>query len=56
MTSKNKQIIRKENLRLLLIQWGGPTNLAKKLKYSGPSYLSQLLSGNRPFSEKTARH
>lgn len=47
--------IRIENLKLLLVQWGGPTVLAKKLHYSGPSYLSQLLSGNRPFTEKTAR-
>lgn len=44
-----------ENLKVLLVQWGGPTVLARKLQYSGPSYLSQLLSGNRPFTEKTAR-
>lgn len=47
--------VRKENLRILLAQWGGLTNLARKLHYSGPSYISQLLSGNRPFTEKTAR-
>ena len=53
--SKGTAQIRIENLKLLLVQWGGPTVLAKKLHYSGPSYLSQLLSGNRPFTEKTAR-
>lgn len=53
--SKGPAEVRKENLRILLAQWGGPTNLAKKLQYSGPSYVSQLLSGNRPFTEKTAR-
>lgn len=46
---------RRENLRLLLAQWGGPTTLAKKLQHSGPSYLVQLQSGNRPITEKTAR-
>ena len=57
MESKRKDVapIRIENLKLLLVQWGGPTVLARKLHYSGPSYLSQLLSGNRPFTEKTAR-
>ena len=57
MQGKRKGVTetRIENLKLLLVQWGGPTVLAKKLHYSGPSYLSQLLSGNRPFTEKTAR-
>jgi plasmid maintenance system antidote protein VapI len=46
---------RRKNLRLLAAQWGGPTGLAKKLHLAGPSYISQLVNGNRPFTEKTAR-
>lgn len=46
---------RRASLRLLIKQWGGPTTLAKKLQHKGPSYLSQLVSGNRPITEKTAR-
>ena len=49
------QTTRLKNLKLLVRQWGGPASLAKKLKLSGPSYLSQLLSGHRPITEKTAR-
>lgn len=43
------------NLRALIVQWGGPTSLAEKLKLSGPSYVSQLVGGIRPITEKTAR-
>lgn len=48
---------RKINLRNLIAQWGGPTALAKKLGYGGPSYLTQMVSArpNRPLTEKTAR-
>lgn len=48
---------RKINLRALIAQWGGPTNLAKKLGYGGPSYLLQMVSLKpvRPLTEKTAR-
>lgn len=46
---------RRQNLRLLAAQWGGPTGLAKKLGLSGPSYLSQLTRGTRPITEKTVR-
>ena len=46
---------RLQNLRALLTQWGGPTSLSRKLKLSGPSYLSQVVGGNRPMTEKTAR-
>jgi hypothetical protein len=46
---------RKRNLKLLVQQWDGPTNLAKKLGYAGPSYVSQMVSGNRPITEKAAR-
>lgn len=45
--------IRKKALALLAEQWGGPTNLAKKLNVT-PSYVSQMLSGERPITEKTA--
>lgn len=49
------QALRKKNLRALIKQWEGPTNLAKKLQYSGPSYLSQLTGPHKPITEKTAR-
>lgn len=49
------QALRKKNLKALIKQWDGPTNLAKKLGYSGPSYLSQLIGPNKPVTEKTAR-
>lgn len=55
--AKRREIteVRRASLRVLIAQWGGPTSLAKKLKLSGPSYLSQLVSGERPITEKTAR-
>lgn len=46
---------RKANLRALVEKWGGASSLAKKLTHSGPSYLSQMLTGVRPITEKTAR-
>jgi hypothetical protein len=46
------QEVRRVNLKLLIAQWGGPTSLAKKLGFAGPSYLSQLISGLRPITEK----
>lgn len=52
---RNTQQTRRTNLRLLVEQWGGATSFAKKLGYSGPSYVSQLLRENRPITEKTAR-
>lgn len=45
--------IRRKALALLAEQWGGPTNLAKKLDVT-PSYVSQMLAGNRPITEKAA--
>lgn len=48
---------RRENLRRLITQWGGPTSLAKKLGHSNGSYIAQL-AGPRPsreVSEKVAR-
>jgi hypothetical protein len=48
---------RRENLRGLTVQWGGPTSLAKKLGHSNGSYLAQLVGPNpsREISEKVAR-
>jgi hypothetical protein len=48
---------RRENLRILLNQWGGPTSLAKKLGHSNGSYVAQLVGPNptREVSEKVAR-
>lgn len=46
---------RRRNLALLKGQWGGEwQSLAKKLCVS-PSHLSQIQSGHRPFTERTAR-
>lgn len=50
------QATRKKNLKALIKEWDGPTNLAKKLGYAGPSYLSQLIGPGKPITEKTARH
>lgn len=49
--------IRRENLRVLMSQWGGPTSLAKKLGHANGSYIAQLAGPNpsRDMSEKTAR-
>lgn len=48
---------RRDNLRKLLHEWGGPTSMAKKLGHTNGSYLAQL-AGPRPsreISEKVAR-
>jgi hypothetical protein len=48
---------RRDNLRALIGQWGGPTSLSKKLGHSNGSYIAQL-AGPRPsreVSEKVAR-
>lgn len=49
--------IRRENLRQLSKQWGGPTSLAKKLGHANGSYLAQLIGPHpsRDVSEKAAR-
>lgn len=49
------QTIRKKNLRELIRQWDGPTHLADKLGFAGPSYLSQLIGHGKAITEKTAR-
>lgn len=48
---------RRDNLRALIGQWGGPTSLSKKLGHANGSYVAQL-AGPRPsreVSEKVAR-
>lgn len=49
--------IRIANLRLLMQQWEGATNLAKKLGHANASFLVQLAGPNprRKISEKVAR-
>lgn len=49
--------LRRNNLRGLMSQWGGPTSLAKKLGHANGSYLAQLAgpSPSREISEKVAR-
>jgi hypothetical protein len=49
--------MRRDNLRSLMTQWGGPTSLAKKLGHSNGSYIAQLVGPNpsREISEKVAR-
>lgn len=48
---------RRDSLRTLITQWGGPTSLAKKLGHSNGSYVAQLVGPNpsREISEKVAR-
>lgn len=53
--TKSVMDVRRANLRVLIAQWGSASALAKKLKLSGPSYLSQMLGQGRPISEKSAR-
>lgn len=47
--------VRREALKRLIAEEHGPTALAKRLGNVGASYLSQLASGKKPFTEKTAR-
>lgn len=53
--SKTPEEVRRENLRRVVEELGGHTAVARRLKLAGPSWLSQLYSGHRPFTEKTAR-
>ena len=57
MTMANVYELRRENLRSLIGQWGGPTSLSRKLGHANGSYVAQL-AGPRPsreVSEKVAR-
>ena len=49
--------LRRDNLRKLQVEWGGPTSLAKKLGHSNGSYIAQLIGPHpsREISEKVAR-
>lgn len=47
--------VRRANLRRVVHELGGHAAVAKRLKLSGPSWVSQLIQGMRPFTEKTAR-
>jgi hypothetical protein len=47
-TVQNAMDTRRANLRKLIEQLGGPAALARLMKLSGPSYISQIVSGNRP--------
>lgn len=46
---------RRENLRQVLSEQGGPASFAKKLGQAGPSFLSQMVNGHRVITEKTSR-
>ena len=48
---------RRENLRALVEQWGGPLPIARKLGYSNASFVVQMCGPNptREVTEKTAR-
>ena len=54
---KSVYALRRENLRALMREWGGPTSLAKKLGHANGSYLAQLIGPHpsREVSEKVAR-
>lgn len=47
--------IRRDSLRRLTEKQGGPTTLGKVLGYASASYVSQMISGKKPITEKTAR-
>ncbi len=49
--------LRRDNLRSLIRQWGGPTSMSKKLGHSNGSYIAQLAGPHpsREISEKVAR-
>lgn len=49
------QDVRRENLRRVVRELGGHAAVAKRLKLAGSSWVSQLIQGIRPFTEKTAR-
>jgi hypothetical protein len=53
----NVYAIRRQNLRHLSQQWGGPASLSRKLGHSNASYLAQLIGPHpsREISEKVAR-
>lgn len=54
---KTSYNLRRDNLKHLMAQEGGPTSLARKLGHANGSYLAQLAGPNpsREISEKVAR-
>lgn len=57
MKTKSVYDIRRENMRQLVKEWGGPLALSMKLGYANASYIVQLAGPHptREISEKTAR-
>lgn len=49
------QEVRRANLKKVVRELGGHAAVAKRLKLAGSSWVSQLIQGIRPFTEKTAR-
>jgi len=47
--------VRKEALRALISQWDTAVALSKALGHSNSSYITHLLAGRKPFTEKAAR-
>lgn len=47
--------IRRKNLHQLIQKYEGAARLARRLGHKGNSYLSQLSTGHRPVTERTAR-
>jgi len=47
--------VRRANLKRVVQELGGHAAVAKRLKLAGSSWVSQLIQGIRPFTEKTAR-
>lgn len=47
--------IRRANFSRVVQELGGHAAVAKRCKLSGPSWVSQLILGNRVFTEKSAR-
>jgi len=48
--------LRRDNFRTVLTQHGGAAKIARKMGLASTSYISQLMSGHRPFGEKAARN
>ncbi len=55
MSTVMPQDVRRANLRRVVQELGGHAAVAKRLKLAGSSWVSQLIQGIRPFTEKTAR-
>ncbi|OZI58724.1 hypothetical protein [Bordetella genomosp. 1] len=49
------QQVRQQNLQTVVAEVGGPSVLAKRMGYQGPSFISQMANGHRKITEDTAR-